>query len=102
MCTSRPSADSYAEQMSDAGLPSFMASNESELQATKATPSALASILERIAETEMLLSDVERALERLEAGSYNLCEVCGNEIEPGRLDTSPVTRRCESHASERL
>jgi len=99
MSTSRPDADFYAGAMSDAGWPLGARSTGTEPQAVQAAPPAIASILGRVGETEVLLSDVERALERLEAGSYSLCEVCGTEIDLARLDASPVTRRCEAHAS---
>ena len=32
--------------------------------------------------------DIERALARLEAGKYGICERCGKEIAPGRLEAS--------------
>jgi RNA polymerase-binding transcription factor DksA len=52
--------------------------------------------LER-AETE--LEDVERALRRLEEGTYTLCEVCGQAIGEDRLARSPTARRCADHGA---
>ena len=46
---------------------------------------------------EAELEDVERALSRLDEGSYDLCEVCGWAIGDNRLAQSPVTRRCAEH-----
>ena len=49
-------------------------------------------------ETERRLADVERALERIDEGTYSECEVCGDEIAEERLDAVPMTRRCRAHA----
>ncbi len=37
------------------------------------------------------LTEVERALARIEEGSYGVCEVTGDRIEPERLKTIPWT-----------
>jgi DnaK suppressor protein len=44
------------------------------------------------------LEDVERALEKLDAGTYGVCEVCGKEISSARLEAMPATRFCIDHA----
>lgn len=44
------------------------------------------------------LSDVEAALERLEAGRYGICEACGRPIGAERLDALPATRFCVEDA----
>lgn len=49
------------------------------------------SILEQV---EAELVDVERALERLEAGTYGTCEACGRPIGEERLEALPATRFC--------
>lgn len=46
------------------------------------------------------LEAIEEALNRLENGSYGYCEVCGQPIEPRRLEIMPETplcRNCMSH-----
>jgi len=46
------------------------------------------------------LEAIEEALLRLENGSYGHCEVCGQSIEPRRLEIMPETplcRNCMSH-----
>jgi DnaK suppressor protein len=46
------------------------------------------------------LEAIEEALLRLENGSYGLCEVCGQPIEPRRLEImpeAPLCRNCASH-----
>ncbi|HET6964411.1 MAG TPA: TraR/DksA C4-type zinc finger protein [Acidimicrobiales bacterium] len=44
------------------------------------------------------LSDVEAALDRLEAGRYGICEACGRPIGAERLDALPATRFCVEDA----
>jgi RNA polymerase-binding protein DksA len=41
-----------------------------------------------------LLYDIERALDRLEKGTYGVCRKCGARIDPARLDAIPYTRYC--------
>lgn len=43
---------------------------------------------------EKLLRKIEAALARIEAGSYGVCEECGEEIEVKRLIARPVTTLC--------
>jgi DnaK suppressor protein len=40
------------------------------------------------------LADINRALEKLDAGEYGLCEECGKEIHPARLEALPYARYC--------
>ncbi|MGV8967989.1 MAG: TraR/DksA family transcriptional regulator [Cellulomonas sp.] len=40
------------------------------------------------------LADVDRALERLDAGSYGRCETCGGAIAADRLAARPGARTC--------
>jgi RNA polymerase-binding transcription factor DksA len=44
------------------------------------------------------LADVERALGKMDEGSYGRCEVCGEEIAGPRLEAMPATRYCINHA----
>jgi RNA polymerase-binding transcription factor DksA len=44
------------------------------------------------------LQQVESALRRLASGRYATCSVCGEGIEPERLDAVPYTDRCRSCA----
>jgi DnaK suppressor protein len=43
---------------------------------------------------EWALSEIEAALQRLEDGSYGICEHCGEPIPWERLDVVPMTRLC--------
>jgi len=47
------------------------------------------------------LEAIEEALLRLENGSYGLCEVCGQSIEPRRLEIMPETPLCRDCMSQR-
>jgi DnaK suppressor protein len=40
------------------------------------------------------LADVERALRKLDEGTYGICERCGNPIGADRLEAIPWTRLC--------
>jgi RNA polymerase-binding transcription factor DksA len=44
------------------------------------------------------LQHVEGALRRLASGRYTTCSVCGEDIEPERLEAVPYTDRCRSCA----
>ena len=44
--------------------------------------------------TLRLLAQVDRALERLEEGTYGVCEECGRPIPMGRLLAVPSATRC--------
>jgi RNA polymerase-binding transcription factor DksA len=43
------------------------------------------------------LDGVERALERLDEGSYGLCDSCGNPIDDAVLAEMPQARSCSAH-----
>jgi DnaK suppressor protein len=47
------------------------------------------------------LTEVERALEKIESGKYGTCESCGGPIAPARLEAMPATRYCIDCASKR-
>lgn len=43
------------------------------------------------------LDDVERALARLDEGTYGTCEICGTEIADDLLASEPQLRSCEQY-----
>lgn len=55
------------------------------------------SILEQV---EAELADVDRALARLDDGTYGLCEVCGEPIADERLASVPAARFCVDHQAD--
>ena len=63
--------------------------------------------VERIAQVDAAkrldakLGDVERALEKLDEGTYGFCDVCGSVIGSERLETIPWAVRCIDHAVSR-
>jgi DnaK suppressor protein len=44
------------------------------------------------------LADVDRALSKLDDGTYGKCEVCGEDIAEARLEALPASRYCINHA----
>lgn len=56
---------------------------------------------------QKLLKKIDEALERIENGTFGLCEICGREIDIRRLMARPVTTMCiecktEQEEEERL
>ncbi len=45
------------------------------------------------------LDEVALAIDRFEGGTYGRCEVCGQSVEPARLEAMPATRYCIKHAN---
>jgi DnaK suppressor protein len=45
------------------------------------------------------LAEVDRALVKLDEGTYGRCDVCGGEIPEGRLEVHPWAVRCVACAS---
>ncbi len=43
---------------------------------------------------EVSLFNVKRALEKIEAGNYGICEKCGAPINPKRLEAFPSASTC--------
>jgi DnaK suppressor protein len=41
-----------------------------------------------------LLKKIENAIERIEQGTFGICDRCGNEIDIRRLEARPVTTLC--------
>ena len=41
-----------------------------------------------------LLKKIDEAMEKIEKGTYGICEVCGEEINIKRLEARPVTTMC--------
>ena len=55
------------------------------------------SILEQV---EAELADVDRALGRLDNGTYGRCDACGEAIGDERLATVPAARFCTRHQAD--
>jgi RNA polymerase-binding transcription factor DksA len=52
---------------------------------------------ESVAQIEATLNDVDRALERLRAGTYRSCQVCGSAIDDADLEANPLVANCSAH-----
>lgn len=61
----------------------------------QATAEADRDFMLRLRDRErMLLKKIDEAIERIDIGSYGICEGCGNEIGFKRLEARPVTTYC--------
>lgn len=46
--------------------------------------------------TKQLLAEIDHALEKFDKGTYGLCDVCGQRIDPARLEALPQANLCLS------
>ena len=69
--------------------------DSSQVTAERGEAEALAASLRET------LDEVEHALGKLEAGTYGVCEGCGERIDPARLEAKPAARLCMECASKR-
>lgn len=69
--------------------------DSSQVTAERGEAEALATQLKET------LGDVERALRKLDEGTYGVCEVCGKPIGEARLEAMPTATRCITCASKR-
>ena len=67
--------------------------DSSQVTAEKGETEALAATLQES------LHAVDAALQRMDKGTYGLCERCGAAIAPARLEAMPSATRCIEHAS---
>jgi DnaK suppressor protein len=104
----------YAQQMSIADdLTERRADLASELERLTRHPEAGASVsygkrigegtaeaVERLSTTAAArsisssIASIDRALEKVADGTYGVCDGCGREIAPARLEALPATARC--------
>ncbi len=60
-----------------------------------ATHESSRNFLHRIRDRERkLMLKIKEALERIDNGTYGICEICGREISEARLRARPVTTQC--------
>ena len=48
-------------------------------------------------ELEIRYNEVKEALKRIEEGTYGICRVSGEQIEPERLEANPAATTCIKH-----
>lgn len=46
---------------------------------------------------ETRYSDILSGLDKIKHKTFGLCQVCGKEIEPDRLEANPAARTCKEH-----
>jgi DnaK suppressor protein len=51
-------------------------------------------VLGRIRDLEVRLKAIEHAMQRVEQGTYGICENCGQAIDPARLEIMPEITLC--------
>ena len=85
-----------AQQKGDNTLEEMTDSNEVFADpADRATAESDRSFTLRIRDRERrLIRKIQSALQRIEDGSYGICEDCGEDIGVPRLKARPVTRLC--------
>ena len=49
---------------------------------------------------ETRYNNLNRALEKIEAGTYGKCELCNESIEDVRLQVNPAARTCKTHINQ--
>jgi RNA polymerase-binding transcription factor DksA len=60
---------------------------------------------ERIATLALLETryrNIIRALDKIEAGTYGICEISGEPIERDRLLANPAARTCKAHLNDEI
>jgi RNA polymerase-binding transcription factor len=65
------------------------------------TTSERAKVLSFVEGLRQRLDDVRAALSRIEKGTYGICERCGKQIDPERLEAVPAASLCISCAQKR-
>lgn len=69
--------------------------DSSQVTAERGEADALAA---KLLET---LNEVDAALAKIDAGTFGVCEQCGKEIAPARLEAKPAARLCIDCANRR-
>lgn len=84
----------------------WVASN-TESDKERADENEVADTMEELQNNSAILNDLEvrynevlRALEKIEAGTYGICEVSGEMIELDRLEANPAARTTKAHMGE--
>ena len=88
----------------DPTSPNGWEAKETDLDSDSADINETADEIEELGENEgiveklaLQLNSVEKALEKITAGTYGQCDVCGEEIPTARLDASPSSITCIKH-----
>jgi len=78
-----------------------------DTETSEADENTSADHAEDLEERTAILADLEKrynetllALEKIEAGTYGICEISGEPIEEDRLLANPAARTCVAHKEE--
>lgn len=84
--------------------PSGWEATTTDINVDSADENELADKMEELEGNEQILDQLEKqlievraALERIEKGTYGICEVGGEKIEKERLEAMPSARTCKLH-----
>lgn len=55
-----------------------------------------------LSQLETRYNNIKRALQKIEDGTYGVCEVSGEAIESERLAANPAARTCQKHMDEEV
>ena len=79
--------------------------NSSGLEGEEADPTDAADQIEELVTNVPLVEELKKrqkavvgALEKMEQGSYGICDVCGEPIDVDRLEANPAANTCIAHA----
>lgn len=77
---------------------------ETNLDSDSADENEVADEIEELGENEAILAklaaqltNVDKALEKIEKGTYEKCDVCNEEIPEARLEANPASLTCIKH-----
>ena len=88
-------ADPYGDEVKNldfGGMDGFADSGQMTEQRSEA--------LAQIDAARTRVHQIDRALEMMDEGTYGICENCGNEIQPARLEVRPLSVQCVDCASK--
>ena len=74
-----------------------------DVMSPQAEPNEAADKIEELEERQAEIGplrarwqEVKSALEKIEAGTYGVCEVCNKAIEEDRLEANPAAKTCKA------
>ncbi len=78
---------------------------ESDMDNNESDPNDVADEMENFEENQAIVrklepqyTDIKIALDKIEKGTYGICEVGGEEISEDRLEANPSARTCIEHS----
>lgn len=81
----------------DFSIPTEDLADEADQTSVELTQGVVFTLREKEQRT---LSDIDNALQKMEEGTYGLCEDCEEPIGAKRLELNPTARLCLTHQEE--